>query len=70
MIHEEKTYTVTCDTCGRSPEVLRGVDPIRWHTRRAAMHDWTSLGCGPEVAPDGKALCWECAELEGRASKG
>lgn len=61
MIHEEKIYVVACDVCGRDSEaVSQTSDPLAWLTPKEAREDWVRLDCGPEVAPNGTAVCWPC----------
>lgn len=62
MIYSGTYYHVTCDVCGRDEEDLGTACQVLYLERGEAAEMWADNDCGPEVAPDGKALCWECAD--------
>lgn len=62
MIHSGTYYHITCDMCGRDEEELGAEYRILYDSHGEAAESWAGNDCGPEPAPDGKALCWDCAD--------
>lgn len=66
--YDEYTYS----KLDRDEEDLGADYQILYASRGEAAESWAGYDFGPEPAPDGKALCWDCAEKtqEGESTEG
>ena len=62
MIHSGTYLHITCDMCGRDEESLGAEYQTLYASHGEAVEAWDGNDCGPRPAPDGKALCWDCAD--------
>ena len=62
MIHSGTYLYIACDVCGRDEESLGAEYQTLYASHGEAVEAWDGNDFGPRPTPDGKALCWDCAD--------